>query len=297
MADVLNIAHRGCRSLAPENTLAAARKALEIGADMWELDVGVTADGELIVIHDDSLGRTTNVDTIFPDRTPWHFTTFTLSEIKQLDTASAFIQQDAFEQIAAGAVSADDLAAMEGEPIPTLREALRFTRDHNWRVNVEIKRIPPPMESFPVADKVVALIEELDMGEQVIISSFVPLNLKRAKELNPAIKIAVLTEGQLSLSQHLTYGFDPFGEIPRLQYFSGDDPVRFLTELGATTYHPNYLVVNRERIKALQQAGIALNIWTVNDREHMKRLIEVGVNGIITDFPQVLAQLLSEYKA
>jgi len=294
MKRTLSIAHRGARSLAPENTLAAARKALEIGADMWELDVGVTADGELIVIHDDSLSRTTNVDTIFPDRRPWHFTTFTLSEIKQLDTVATFIRKDPFEQIAAGVVSADDLTAIKDEPIPTLEEALRFTRDHSWRVNVEIKRIPPPMTSFPVADKVVALIEELGMVEQVLISSFFLHNLKRVKDLNPAINIGVLTWGQLSPSQRLTYGFDPVGEIPRWQYFPGDDPIFFLAELGANTYHPSYNILNREQIKSLQDAGIVINIWTVNDPEHMKRLIEVGVNGIMTDFPHVLAQLLSE---
>ena len=294
MTNTSNIAHRGCRSLAPENTLAAARKALEIGADMWELDVGVTADGELVVTHDDSLGRTTDVDLIFPDRMPWYCTTFTLSEIKQLDTVAAFIKQDPFEQIAAGVVKVEDLAAIEGEPIPTLEEALRFTRDHSWWVNIEIKRISHPMESFPVADKVVALLEELDMVEQVLVSSFVPLSLKRVKNLNPAINVAVLTGGQLAPAQRLSYGLDPFEDIPPSQYFPGDNPIPFLAELEATTYHPSYTIVNQEQIKLLQKAGIALNIWTVNNRQHMKRLVEAGVNGIITDFPQVLAEVLSE---
>jgi len=67
----LNIAHRGARSLAPENTLAAARKALEVGADMWELDVRMTADGALILSHDSSLESTSNVKDVFPDRRPW----------------------------------------------------------------------------------------------------------------------------------------------------------------------------------------------------------------------------------
>ena len=69
---VLNIAHRGARSLAPENTLAAAQKALELGADMWELDVAMTADGELIVIHDSTLERTSNARDVFPDRQRSH---------------------------------------------------------------------------------------------------------------------------------------------------------------------------------------------------------------------------------
>ena len=64
---VLNIAHRGARSLAPENTLAAARKGLELKADLWELDVAVTSDGELVVLHDDSLERTSNARQVFPE--------------------------------------------------------------------------------------------------------------------------------------------------------------------------------------------------------------------------------------
>ena len=71
MDKVLNIAHRGASSLAPENTLSAARKGLAVGADMWELDVQLTADGELIVIHDSTLKRTSNVEDLFPHRRPW----------------------------------------------------------------------------------------------------------------------------------------------------------------------------------------------------------------------------------
>lgn len=294
----LNIAHRGARSLAPENTLAAARKALAVGADMWELDVGVSADGELIVMHDDSLSRTTNVEDVFPNRAPWHFTTFTLSQIKQLETASAFIREDPFEQIAAGIVTTDDLAAMQTEPVPTLREALLFTRDHNWRVNVEIKPNPPPMESFPVTEKVVALIEELDMIEQVVISSFIPLNLKKVKELNSAINIAVLSRGLLPPSK-LTYwfGVNLDADIFPWQYFSGDDPASFLKMLKSQTYHPFYAMISHEQIKLLQENGIAINIWTVNDPTHMTQLIQTGVNGIMTDYPHILQQLLSTHPA
>jgi len=80
---ILNIAHRGASSLAPENTLSAARKGLEAGADMWELDVQLTADGELIVIHDSTLKRTSNVEDVFPHRRPWQVHEFTLDEIRK----------------------------------------------------------------------------------------------------------------------------------------------------------------------------------------------------------------------
>jgi len=72
------IAHRGASSIAPENTIAAARKAWEIGADLWETDVAVTKDEHLILHHDDSLERTTNVKQVFPDRSSFIFTRYTL---------------------------------------------------------------------------------------------------------------------------------------------------------------------------------------------------------------------------
>jgi glycerophosphoryl diester phosphodiesterase len=262
---VLNIAHRGARSLAPENTLAAAHKALEVGADMWELDVGVSADGELIVFHDDSLTRVTNAETVFPLRAPWIFTTFTLSELQQLETGSAFIQTDPFGQIAAGAISAEEQAAWRGEPIPTLRQALEFTRDHNWRVNVEIKKVPPPLESFPVTDKVVALIESLDMAEQVLISSFQPDYLRQAKMLNPALTTAYL------------------------RYIDkGEEPYAMVTQLGCRAYHPYTEITGEEEIARLRDAGIEVNVWTVNEEAEMARFIQAGVSGLITDFPQRL---------
>ncbi len=122
-AGTLNIAHRGARSLAPENTLAAARKALEVGADLWELDVAMTADGELFVVHDDTLARTSNVEELFPDRKPWSNSLFTLAEIKRLDFGAWFVEQDPFKQISAGQVSAAELASYRGEKAPTEHRA------------------------------------------------------------------------------------------------------------------------------------------------------------------------------
>jgi glycerophosphoryl diester phosphodiesterase len=291
MTRPLNIAHRGARSLAPENTLAAARAALAVGADMWELDVSLTADGELVVLHDDTLVRTTNVEQLFPERSPWFISDFTLAEIKQLDTGGPFVAKDPFEQIGAGHLSRADVESLDGEPIPTLREALLFTRNHNWRVNVEIKPLLPPRHTFPLAERVAALISELEMDEQVLVSSFVPLYLKQIKERSPAIETAVLTEGPMPLGEQQKY--EQLGiELSPLLYFDGTDPVSFLAALGSQIYHPYYAMLTDIGIKELRQAGLEVNLWTVNDRTHMARLVKAGVTGIITDFPQALSQVL-----
>lgn len=266
----LVIAHRGARSLAPENTLAAARKALEAGADMWEMDVAVTADGELVVMHDDTLERTCNAAQVFPDRRPWNVWDLTLAEIQSLDCGSWFNERDPFGQIRAGSVSEEDTASYVGERAPTLRQVLEFTRDNNWRVNVEIKEQPTDELGQIVVEKTVALVEELgmDTGDCVFISSFNHDYLKTIRALNPQIPIQALTSTQIR-------------NLPE-----------YLQQLGTSACNPKGNAWSPRELQELVQGGIELNVWTVNDESDMRQLIEAGVHGIITDYPQRLVLLL-----
>ena len=266
----LVIAHRGARSVAPENTIAAARKAVEIGADMWELDVSVSADGELFLMHDDTLNRTCNAEEVFPDRAPWNVKDFTLAEIKQLDCGHWFNVTDPFKQIKAGNVSIEDQQAYDGEQAPTLREALEFTKANHWAVNVEIKEQPDEATARMAVEKTVALVAELGMddGKQVVISSFEHEYLKNVSELNGQIPIQLLTS-----------------EIIR-------NPNQYLADYGTRFINPKYSAWSPQQIKELSAEGIAFTVWTVNDELTMKALINSNVNGIITDFPQLLIPLL-----
>jgi glycerophosphoryl diester phosphodiesterase len=266
----LLIAHRGARSLAPENTIAAARKALEVGADMWELDVGLTADGELLVIHDSTLTRTSNAKEIFPNRRPWSLHLFTLEEIRRLDFGTWFIDEDPFGQTAAGAVSPAETKRYHGEAAPTLRQALGFTRDHNWRVNVEIKDLRGTPGDSEVVRKVVALVEELQMVDRVLISSFNHRYLQEVRERNPRVVTGVLVSKRES------------------------DPAALLHELRAQAYHPAVNATRRSEITRLRGAGFQVNIWTVNEAKVMRSLVKAGASGIFTDFPHLLKPLLSE---
>ena len=151
------IAHRGARSLAPENTLAAARKAHAVGADLWETDVAVTADDRLVLMHDDSMMRTTDVADKFPDRVPAPFSTYTLAEIRSLDAGASFERDDPFGQVAAGAVEHSELLAFIGEMVPTLREAFELTLELDWFLNLELKAQPKPKDAFDVVSAVLAL--------------------------------------------------------------------------------------------------------------------------------------------
>jgi len=265
---VLNIAHRGARSLAPENTLAAARKGLEMKADLWELDVAVTSDNELVVLHDDTLERTSNARQIFPERKPWEVWTFSLAELRTLDFGSWYVADDPFKQVQAGAVSLEEQAAYAGELIPTLREALEFTRQNGWKVNIEIKDASnTPGDAF-IAEKVVELVQELEMVESVIISSFNHSYLVRVKEAEPTIVTAALVEKA-----------DP-------------DPLALLQRLGAQAYNPYRKEIDQKTVQTLRAAGYDVYIYTVNDEAEMRKLIEWGVSGLFTDYPQVLNQVL-----
>ena len=267
----LIIAHRGARSLAPENTLAAARKALGLGADMWELDVAVTSDNELVVVHDDTLDRTCNVKDLFPGRFPWQIWDFTLAEIRTLDCGSWFNSTDPFDQIKVGAVSQDEMESYVGESMPTLREALEFTHDNSWRVNVELKEQPSEPLGRALVKKTVKLIEEfgMDKGAQVVVSSFNHAYLKTVRSLNPDIPIQALTDKKI------------------------DSLPEYLADLGTDACNPKVNVWNPEELADLGRGGIQFNVWTVNEETVMRQLIEANVHGIFTDFPQLLERVLN----
>ena len=264
----LNIAHRGARSLAPENTLAAARKGLEVGADMWELDIQMTADEELIVIHDSTLKRTSNVREVFPKRKPWLVHEFTLDEIRLLDFGSWFRKQDPFGQIAAGMVPESDLASYVHQQAPTLREALTFTQEHSWSVNLEIKDLTGNPDPHQVAKKILTLVEDLEMLDSVLISSYNQDYLAKLRETHHHIATGVLVSK------------------PHPQ------PEKLLRRLGAQAYHPRLSGFRPADIALLRRQGYRVHVWNVNDRKTMERLVRAGVDGIFTDFPQLLTSIV-----
>jgi len=268
MRRITNIAHRGARSLAPENTLAAARKGLEAGADLWEVDVAVTSDGALILMHDDLLGRTTDVKTRFPDRFFNPFTTFTLEEVRSLDAGSWFIADDPHGQIAAGLVSAEDQKRYPGEKIPTLREALEFTYRENWGVNIELKRLPAGGEDFPLVDKVLAVIKKSGLDpRRVILSSACHDWLDEVQRSRPQISLQAIMGLLPSDSMDL--------EDRRFQ-----------------TYNLRHTRTNVEEVRELTASGHDVNLYVVNEVDDMQRFVDAGAAGLITDFPQKLAYLM-----
>ena len=147
-------------------------------------------------------------------------------------------------------------------------KALEYTRAHQWFVNVEIKDATGTPADATIVKAVVTMIHELGMNDLVLVSSFNHAYLQQVKVLEPRLATGALVDKYVQ------------------------DPVALLKELGAQAYNPSKKVINAEQVQALRAAGFAVNVWTVNEEEEMRELIEMGVSGIITDYPQKLRELL-----
>ena len=265
---VLNIAHAGASSLAPQNTLAAGRLAFELGADVWGVDARLTSDGVFVLMHDETLDRTTDVEEVFPDGSPWSVEGFMLDEIRKLDAGSWFIYDDPFGEIAAGNISASQAESYIGEPVPTLREALELVAEHRWLIDVEVKPASN-LDPNETAQRLVDLIEETGTADRVMVSSFDHDILRAIKAIDPAIPIGALT------------------------IFAPRDPLAYLNELRVDVYLPSLVGFTEGLLEELRDAGIAVHLWTYNAEDQLERLARTpGVTGIYTDYPQRLESVL-----
>lgn len=255
------IAHRGFRGIAPENTLLAAEKGFETGADMWELDVAASRDGVLFIMHDDTLARTTNAMTVYPAAKPWSVYDFTFAELRKLDAGSWYRKADPFGQIAEGRLSGADLSAFDGLKIPTLEEALELTKRHGWKVNIEIKDATGKECDSWIVERTAAMVTAMGLTGSAIISSFNHDYLRRVKKAAPGIGVAALIDNPLP------------------------DPVGLLRSIGAIALNPNLKYLDEATVKAVRAAGFGVLVWTVNETVDMARLVSWGVTGLITDFP------------
>lgn len=235
------IAHRGASSVAPENTLAAFSRAAALGADYFELDVQVSRNDSLMVIHDATVDRTTDGSGQVSE--------MTYEELRTLDAGSWFDSTFASERL------------------PTLYEALALAQGSGINVAVEIK-------ADGIAEDVVRLIEEMGMEEEVIVFAFNFDNIAAAKETNSSIPVLYL-KGEMTRA-----------DIDRTQGIGGE----YVGGGGRTEVTPALLSYAHER-------GIDVWRWTVNSAPEMRALVDVGIDGIITDYPQRLIALLGEETA
>jgi glycerophosphoryl diester phosphodiesterase len=278
---VLNIAHQGGEIEAPSNTLFAFETAKDKGSDVQELDVHATADGELVVIHDSTVDRTTNgtgrIDQL------------TLEQVKRLDAAYWFIpgcgtcrgrpaEDYPYRGFATGEHPIpEELGPFEPNDfrIPTLREVLEtFPRD---LVNIEIKSTAP--ETRPYEDKLAALLREFGRSTDTIVVSFLDHAVELFKLYAPEVSTATATV-ETALFWASAQG--PLPGAPNPRYHALQVPIEF-----------NGLpVVTPEFVQRAHANGLAVHVWTINDRPTMEWLIDIGVDGIMTDRPTLLEEVL-----
>ncbi|KAF4407253.1 MULTISPECIES: glycerophosphodiester phosphodiesterase family protein [Streptomyces] len=257
-SDPVVVAHRGASGYAPENTLAAADKAHQLGIDWVENDVQRTSDGKLVVIHDTDLTRTTDVEEVFPDRAPWSVSDFTLAEIRKLDAGSWF--------------SAD----YAGEKVPTLREFLRKMTRNQQKLLLEIKapELYPGIEAQILGElRGSGWLDRRHVRDRLILQSFGAESVRTVHTLRPDVKTGFL-------------GTPDVSELPAYAEFTDQ-------------INPSYRTVTADYVDAVHQLKgahgkpLELFTWTVNDGAVAADLAGLGVDGIITNTPDVVRDAVS----
>lgn len=236
---ILNIAHRGYSGKFDENTMLAFKKAIEYKADGIETDVQLSKDNVPVIIHDETLDRTTDGKGYVKD--------YTLDELKIFRTKS-------------------------GEEIPTLKELLELVVESDLKVlNLELKNSIFPYEGLE--EKALNMINQYNLNEKIIISSFNHLSLVKVRKLDKEIRLGALTDSTLA-------------NVPK-----------YLKDILVQCYHPYFpSILNEEYMREIKEAGIIVNPYTVNEEEHMEMVIKVNADSIITNEVEKLYNLLKSYE-
>lgn len=288
-------AHRGGRALLPENTLPAFANALSMGVDTLELDTGVTVDGEVVVSHErglnPDLARGPNGAYVAPPGTP--FARLGLDEVRQYDVGQIRPDSPYAKQF-------PDQRALPGTRIPTLKEVFALVRksgNDRVRFNIETKIDPDhPDETLDpqgFVAKLLGLIETEAFSDRVMIQSFDWRTLRIVQQQAPDIPTVYLTQQRgkaptiaLDKATSWTAGFNPAdhgGSLPRT-----------IKAAGGAIWSPYFGDVTAALIAEAHDVGLRVVVWTVNRPEDMARMIELGVDGIISDRPDLLRAIAGE---
>jgi glycerophosphoryl diester phosphodiesterase len=292
----LIVAHRGDSFHAPENTLDAARRGWEAGAHAWELDVHLTRDEVPVVIHDESLLRTTDVARRFKGdargQLGFPLAEFDLGEIRTLDAGSWFLDRrggprtaarfGTLERLDAGARVRFGSGAVQ---VPTLAEALTLTRELDWLVNVELKSFPDAQPGL--LDAVLEVVAATGTADRVLISSFDHAEIARCTRIRPDIATGVLSAAPLYAPERYVRE-----HVGALAYHPAADALG--ASSSAYRRAPSPRSLRHADLAALQAAGVPVLVFTVNDTAPdglAVHLAAAGVDGLFTDDPGGLARL------
>jgi glycerophosphoryl diester phosphodiesterase len=257
--DTLVIAHQGGDGLRPGNTMAAFEHAVELGVDVLEMDVHATADGVLVVIHDDTVDRTTDGTGRVQD--------LTFDEIQALDAGYDW------PTLPDTGIEGHPYRG-EGVTIPALEEVLQAFPE--MPMVIELKQEEPS-----IVEPFCEMLRDYEMTEQVVMASFHESTMLEFREACPEV---------------MTSGVEPeirdFWLRSRGGREDGFDVA--MAAFQVPEYAGSLHVVDEDFVAAARTIGVEVHVWTVNERDQMERMIELGVDGIITDYPDQVIDLLSD---
>ncbi len=268
---VLAYAHQGGAWEAPSSTLFAVRRALELGVTGIELDVHATADRRLVVCHDATVDRTTDGHGAIHS--------LTLAELRALDNAHWFV---AGADVTPG--RPDDAYLYRGRApqdldfaVATLEEVLDLLEDYpGVALNLDIKQTAPAVE--PYEQQLAVLLLGRDVVDRVIVASFLDAATDAFSRYAPEV---ATSDGTLATATFIRAVRQ--GEVLA--------PMRHVA-LQVPVAHGEVQIVDQQLVDSAHDAGVAVHVWTVNDAPSMDQLLEFGVDGIITDRPSMLVDVL-----
>lgn len=262
--EVLNIAHRGGRGLAPEGTMAAFDNAMRLQVDMFEYDTHITKDGHLVVIHDATVDRTTN-------GSGW-VNEMTLEEIQSLDAGYHFVDEN-------GELSFRD----QGTYIPTVAEV--FERFPNMRHLIELKDTNQVHLYEDMVQELWHLIQKYNMLDNVMVGSF-------SHAINERFDAVSWGQIPIGAGEEVVRDFVK-KHVPYLNGLakSTADSLQLPTEAEG------YDLTTKNIIESAKKRNMSIYYWTINDEDKMRELIGKGVDGMITDYPDRLRKVLAEVRA
>jgi glycerophosphoryl diester phosphodiesterase len=282
------VGHRGCRDIRPENTLAGFRHALELGADAIELDVHLTADGKIVVYHDYFL----NPDLTRDDKGAW---------IEKSKTPLFMLTSLELSKYNLGKIKPDTTYLSShpavkntgDEPIPYLKDVFNLMKQYpHAQLFIEVKTTPfePNQSSDPAltASAVVGEINQSDIKDRVAVLSFDWRVMQHVHKLDSSIKLYFNHAKQPESNSPWFAGYD-------LRDFNDSAPA-LITHMKGSAWSAHYEQLNARNIKEAHDLGLKVYAWTVNSQQEMKDLINLGVDGIITDRPDLLLQLVNDEK-
>lgn len=251
------LAHRGASGYAPENTIPAFKMAADMGADGVELDIQLTKDGEIVVIHDETIDRTSNGSGNVRD--------YTLEELRQFDYNYQNVTDPKSKKKIQGEKMYPEYDKVD---IPTMREVFELLKPTDMIINIELKT---GIVFYPIEEKILELTKEMGMEDRVIYSSFNHYSVMKIKELQPdAVCGFLYADGPIDMPEYAV-----------------NHGVEALHPAGYNLRYPDF-------VRKCHEKNVDINVWTINTEEQIQACVDAKVTSIIGNYPDLAIRIIEK---